>query len=192
MTMSAMGPDTEIDLSELHQAIIDRIAAQFPDVQTVTDYREEDRTRMPLPAILVELTDFEAVPDQDPGTGQLAMLARWEARIIIGWRTAAAQREVRKLAAALGAFAHLNRWGKPVEAAEVLTMTPDAFDPALDQFVVWRVEWAQIVHLGESVWKNDGTIPVDVLYSYAPEVGEDNEPAYEELDVDAPLGGALE
>ena len=177
----SQGPDTEIDLDELHQNIIDRVAAQFPAVVTVADYRE-DRQRLPLPAILIELDDIEAAPDEDPGTQQLAARTRWIARIIIGFKTANAEREIRKLAAALGAFVHMQRWGQPVEAAQVLTISPDTFDPSLDQYVVWAVEWQQIVHLGASVWTPDGELPETVLYSYVPFVGEPYEDQYTEIE----------
>lgn len=177
------GPNTEISLDLLHQAIIDAVAAQFPALVTVEDYRE-DRRSLPLPAVLIELVDLDAAPDSDPGTGQLAMTAQFEARVIIGFRTSAAQREIRKLATALGAFAHLQRWGLPIGPAEVLTIGPDDFSPELDQYVVWSVQWQQDVHLGDSVWTNDGTIPQDVLYSYAPDIGPENEPDYEPLDGD--------
>ena len=176
-----MGPDTEIDLDTLHQNIIDRVAEQFPSVVTVADYRE-DRQRLPLPAILIELDDIEAAPDEDPGTEQLAARTRWIARIIIGFRTANAEREIRKLAAALGAFIHMQRWGQPVEAAQVLTISPDTFDPSLDQYVVWAVEWQQVVHLGASVWKPDGELPEAVLYSHVPRIGIPYEPEYKPLE----------
>jgi len=173
--------DTEIDLSAVHQAILDAIAAAFPAVVTVADYRE-DRRDLPLPAILVELSDFEANPEEDPGTEQLPVLARFEARILIGFRTPNAEREIRKLAGALGVLVHQNRWGKPVGPAELLTITPDDMDPELDQYVVWRVEWQQALHLGASVWTNEGDIPTTVLYSYEPDTGTGNEGEYEELD----------
>lgn len=188
--MSQTGPNTEIDLSAVHQSIIDAIVAAFPAVVTVEDYRE-NRKGLPLPAIMVELVDMEAAPDEDPGTEQLAMRTRFEARIIIGFRTANAEREIRKLAGALGAFVHQNRFGQPIEPAEVLTITPDDFDPDLDQYVVWRVEWQQILHLGATVWTNEGEIPETVLFSYVPRVGIPYEDEYFELDQDAQLGDEL-
>ena len=173
--------NTEIDLNSLHQAIIDAIAAQFPTLQTVVDYHD-DRKTLRTPAVLVELSDFEATPDDDPGTEQLAVLARFEARIVIGFRTPNAEREIRKLAAALGVFIHMKRWGQPAGPAEVLTITPDTFEPDLDQFVVWRVEWQQPLHIGVSVWNNDGMIPIEVLLSYVPDIGPGNEEKYEPID----------
>lgn len=175
------GPDTEIDLGTVHQAIIDAVAAQFPDVVTVADYRD-DRDRLPLPAILIELEDMEGAPDEDPGTGQLAMMARFVARVIIGFRTPTAEREIRRLAGALGAFVRLNRWNQPIGPAEVLVIGPDAFAPELDRYVIWRVEWQQVVHLGASVWTNEGDIPVTVLVGVAPDIGTGHEADYQDID----------
>lgn len=188
--MSQTGPNTEIDLNNLHQAIIEAIALQFPSLALVEDYRD-DRKALPLPAALIELVDFEGNPDEDPGTEQLPVIARFEARIIIGFRTANAEREIRKLAAAVGAFVHQRRWGLPVGPAEVLTITPDDFEPDLDQYVVWRVEWQQAVHLGQSVWTNDGTIPTTVLFSIVPDVGPEHVDDYEPVDLSSPLGPEL-
>ena len=175
------GPNTEIDLDAVHQSILDAISGQFPALVTVADYRE-DRKRLPLPAVLVELADLEAVPEEDPGTGQLAIRARFEARVIIGFRAANAEREIRKLSGALGAFVHHNRWGQKIGPAEVLAIGPDSFDPDLDQYVVWAVEWQQIVHLGQTAWTNDGEVPETVLYSWSPEIGPEHEADYASLD----------
>jgi|GEM_PF-805806 len=146
-----MDANTEIDLNQLHQSIIDAIALQFPDLATVDDYHEE-RKRLASPACLIELADMEGSPDDAPGTEQLAMLARFEARIIIGFRTANAKREIRKLAAAIGVFIQANRFGQPISPAEVTAITPDDFSPELDQYEVWRIEWQHIIHLGATVW----------------------------------------
>lgn len=175
-------PDTAINLDGLQDAIIASIAGAFPALATVEDYRE-DRKQLALPAVLINLTDFEPDPDADPGTEQLAAIARFEALIVIGFRTANAKREIRKLAAALGLHVHMNRWGQPVEAARVTSIVPDDFAPELDRFEVWRVEWQQIVHIGTSVWNNDGIIPTQVFVSFSPDVGSDNEAEY--IDVQA-------
>lgn len=146
-----MDAHTEVDLNALHQAVLDGIATRFPDLVTVDDYRD-DRQSLPLPACLVELVDLEPDAELDPGTEQLAVLARFEARLVLGFRTTSAQREIRKLAAAVGAHVHRNRWGLPIGPAEVTAIGPDDFSPELDQHQVWRVEWQQLVHLGQSVW----------------------------------------
>jgi hypothetical protein len=171
--------DTQIDLDALHQAILDAIAAQFPALTTVADY-PEDRAQLIAPACLVELIDLEPT-GEDPGTGQLAALARFSARIVLGFRTPGGEREVRKLAAALAVFVHQQRWGLPIAPAEVTAIEPDDFEPQLDRFLVWSVQWAQVVHLGASVWTNDGAIP-QALFSFTPYIGVPNEPAYQPIE----------
>jgi hypothetical protein len=185
-----VGPIISLDLDALHTAIVDRLAAQFPAMQTVAAY-PGDRTTLRAPAILVELEDFEGAPDDNPGTEQLPVVARFSARIVIGFRTANAKREIRKLAAAVGVFVHRNRWGQHVGPAEVLTITPDDFEPALDQFEVWRVEWQQPLALGAGVWTNDGSIPTEVLFSVVPDIGPPNVDEYEPVDLSSPLGPEL-
>ena len=177
--MTGPQPDTALDLDALHDGIIASIRAAFPDLAAVEDYRE-DRQALPIPAVLIELTELEPSPDEDPGTEQLAALARFDAHIVLGFRTPQIKREIRKLAAALAFHIHGSRWGQRVGPAEVTAIAPDDFTPELDQFEVWRVEWQQLVHIGESVWRNDGATPVPV-FSWSPDIGPGNEVKYQPL-----------
>lgn len=176
-----MNADTQIDLEELHGAIVTAISGQFPDIETVEFYREEEE-RQPdfdTPACLLELAELEPVPEEDPGTEQLAVYARFEARLVIGFRTERAKIEIRKLAAAFAVFLRQRRWGLPVGQAEVLAIAADNFSPELDRFEVWRVEWRQLVHLGESVWiDTTSTMPDEPVYSFSPDIGTGNEEDY--------------
>lgn len=170
---------TVITLDALHEAIVAAIRQQFPSLATVEAYRQP-RGTLPLPACLVELAELEAADDLDPGTGQLALQARFEARLVIGFRQEGRNPglEIRKLAAALAHFVHQQRWGLPVGAADVLGCWPDDFDPGLDQFECWRVEWQQVIHLGESVWTDEGQTPTPYL-AWAPEIGAAHESDYQ-------------
>lgn len=176
--------NTAVTLDAVHAAIVAKIAAQYPTVHTVAAYRL-DRKSLPLPAILVELTEMEAAPAGDaldPGTGQLSVWARFEARVILGFRTTNAKLEVRKLAAALAQYVHLNRWGVPVGPAEVIGCYEDDFGQVgangeLEQFEIWRVEWRQVIHIGSSVW-TDTVTPDQPVYSWVPDVGIGHEADY--------------
>ena len=93
-------------LADLHDAIVRAIRGQFPTLRTVEAYRE-DRKSLPTPACLVELSEKEAEDGLDPGTGQLAVKARFEARLILGFRQEGCPKlAVRRLAAALAVFVH--------------------------------------------------------------------------------------
>lgn len=168
---------TELELGALHEAITAHIRAEFLGWVTVEAYRQ-DRKTLPVPACLVELVEMEAPEDLDPMTGQLALLTRWEARIVLGFRQAKNPAlEIRKMAAALAAFVHGQRWGLPVGEARIQGAWPDDFAPEQEQYECWRVEWQQVVHVGRSVFDDAGITPA-VLYSWAPEIGEAHEKQY--------------
>lgn len=187
-----MNANTNVDLAALHAAIVADIQAQFPALVTVEFYRE-DRKDLPKPACLLELTELESLPEDDPGTEQLAVMAKFEAELVISFRTPQAKQSIRLLAASLAAWLRLRRWndqanpGKklPTGAALVIGAYQDDFavmggqrDQAIEQFEVWRVEWQQIIHLGATVWTDEGTTPSIVYMGQAPEVGTGNEGDY--------------
>lgn len=167
-----MDRNTEVTLDQVHDGIVSTLQAQFPAVN-VEAYRL-DRKDLPLPSILVELTEMEVVPELDPGTGQLAVMATFEAQVVIGFRQPGknAKREIRNLAGALAAFARLQRWGCKIGPAQVVGAYRDDFEPELDQYEVWRVEWQQVVHLGETVWKGGNPPPDTVFVSDGGEYGQ--------------------
>lgn len=182
--------NTEVDLGVFHDAIVADIKAQFPDLATVEFYREVDERAegMPLPACLLELSEMPASNDDDPGSTQWPTVARIEARLIIGFRTPRAKIEVRKLAGALAVWLRRRRFNDPTTpgrtlptgAADVIGCFPDEFDPALDRYEVWRVEWDQQLDLGATVWTNEGVTPTPV-FSWAPDIGIGHEDKYDEI-----------
>lgn len=173
-----MNINTEVDLSALHATITAAIQAKFPALQTVEFYRE-DREELPVPACILDMPEFEGAPEVDPGTGQLAVMMRFEAEFIIGFRTPAAKMSVRMLVAAFAAFLHEARWpGGLTGPAEHIHAYKDDFKPVLDQYEVWCVEWRQVVHLGESVWNDAGVTPTTIYLGFAPEIGTGYEDKY--------------
>ena len=173
-----MNANTVTTLDAVHDGIIAAIKAQFPDLKTVEAYRL-DRKSIATPACLIEMTEMDIDMDIDPGTEQLATVAQFEARFVIGFRQGAKnpKLEVRKLAASFAAFARLQRWGCPIGPAEVVGIYPDDFDPELDQFECWRVEWRQVIHLGDTIWKDGGEVPTP-FFSWAPNFGDANKDGY--------------
>ena len=171
-----MNANTEVDLAELHAAIVADIKAAFPDLATVEFYRE-DRKSLPKPACLLNISEMEALDDEDPGTEQLAVLAHFEAELVISFRTPEAKQSICLLAAALAAWLRKRRWTNykgntpklPTGPAMVSGAYQDDFkiagrdsEKGLEQYEVWRVEWMQLIHLGKTVWTNEGTVPAEV------------------------------
>lgn len=174
-----MGPNTEVDLNDVHQAIISALTAQFADLNFY-EY-EDNRKKIKTPACTIELIDMEPDYEMDPGTEQLPVKASFVARIILGFRTQDVKREVRKLSGAMASFINKNRFGKPIGPALVLSISPDAFEPDLDKYEVWQIEWTHDINLGQTVWINDGTIPTSVLASWEPNTGIPHENDYEDI-----------
>jgi hypothetical protein len=86
---------------------------------------------------------------------------------------------VRKAAAALAVFLHNRHWaGIHADECVVTVCMRDEFDPVMDQWAVWRVEWNNRAFLGDSAWNNDGTVPI-AYFSFAPDIGIPNKDKYE-------------
>jgi hypothetical protein len=171
--------NTELTLGGLHDAIEAQLAAAFPAFRTVQFYRDDESESLPTPALLLEMTEAEPAPDRDSGTGQWHAFARFEGRIIMSARSGAAKREIRKAATALATWLNLRRFaGVPTDECQVIACERDEFSPKLDRFEAWRVEWVQLVMLGESAWINDGIVPEELYIGFAPDIGAAHELDY--------------
>lgn len=196
-----MNANTQIDLDVLHAAIVQDIKNQFPDLKTVEFYRGEgndhdDRKLLPVPACLLNLSEFEPAEDEDPMTGQLAVVAHFEANLIIRFTEQNAKRSIRKLAAAFSAWIRSRRWTNPTNTQQKLPTGeamftgayPDDFssisagrEKQLDQYEIWKVEWRQTLHLGEFTWADEGDTPTAVFLGQTPKVGNDFIDEYEQV-----------
>lgn len=163
-------PTTSVvtQLEAYQAAVLAAIRARFPIFKTVDAFPEE---RMPkeveLPAFFFEINELEAAPTHDAGTGQAPIDVRVECHLIFSFKTPGVKNWLKSLAADVLAFAKLNRWGVRCEPCQVIGAFPDSFHPDLVQFCVWRVEWHQVLDLGDSVWDalpGDPTSPPDKLF----------------------------
>jgi hypothetical protein len=169
-----------LDLDVLTSTITAQIAAQFPQLETV-EFDRIDRANMPMPACILDLDEMDAnVPD--PGTDQLAVTARFEARLVVGFKDWKAKQEVRKLAAAFATWMNQRSFGPaaPSRPAKVVALRRDDFHPVLDEFEVWCVEWHQEILLGTDVWEGyqPRPEPMNVFLGIAPDIGPGHEADY--------------
>lgn len=142
--------------TDLHQAICTTLKKEIPSIQTCEVY-PAIRRELIAPAVFIELSSFEK--GNDPGTEELAIKARFEARVVIDSTVENAPLIVRSLAAEVARIVNKNTWEKNVSPAEFLSAEPDGFRPELDAYLVWLVEWSHQLHLGKSVWKEGKTKP---------------------------------
>jgi hypothetical protein len=175
----------EVTIAGFQDAVCAELQAAFPDFKLVEfDREEDDRDELEpedLPALLLDLTEFEHAEDDDRGTGQQPMRCRLEARLILPYRTARAKTAARTMAAAIASWLRLKRFtaeGVRTEQAQVIGAYRDEF-AGQDRYVVWRVEWTQILQLGTNIYAEDFQQPPAVRFSFAPEIGNGHEPDYQ-------------
>lgn len=172
-----------IDLGEALDVVVASLAAQFTSFKTVAA-EDESRDALKVPALIIQMSEIEPSPDADPHTGQLPCYIRFEARVVMGHRTPEVRREVVKAAGAIATFIHSNRLGVSWGAAVIGIIEPDEFSPIADKFDVWRIEWVHEANLGATYFVNDGVTPTEILVSYVPEIGPDNEAEYTAVNSD--------
>jgi len=134
---------------DLHQAICTTLKEEIPAIQTCEVYGAVHR-EIVAPAVFVELVSLE--PGKDPGTEELALRARFEARVVVDGRNSSIV--VRSLAAEVARVVSKNTWRvKNIAPGEFLSAEVDNFRPELDAYLVWLVEWTHELHLGKSIWE---------------------------------------
>lgn len=193
-----MANNQTTDVTALHAAILAQIAAQYPVFKTVDDYPVDKRVPV-VPAFILENEDGEVTPPDDFWTGQTPIELRFCARVIMPTATDSIGRTVRALAYDIAAFIYQNKFGCPVGAAVPGMISEDNFEPALDQFTVWRVEFTMLANVGASAWDDwvtpkdtsdqlgapdpdlTGTDPADLdtRYSFDPDIGAGHENDYQ-------------
>ncbi|XGA08602.1 MAG: hypothetical protein U0X86_000863 [Wolbachia endosymbiont of Xenopsylla cheopis] len=136
--------------NELHDKICRTIKSEIPAVQTCENY-PVGRKEILAPAVFIELTSLE--PGKDPGTEELALRVRFEARVVIDSSIDNAFLVVRSLAAEVARVVNKNTWNmENISPAEFISAAGDGFKPELDAYLVWLVEWVHEAHVGHSIW----------------------------------------
>lgn len=142
---------------DLHQAICSTLKEEIPAIQTCEIY-PAIRKELVAPAVFVELVSLES--EKDPGTEELALKARFEARIMIDSTIENAAIIVRSLASEVAKVVNKNTWNvENVSPGEFISGGGDDFRPELDAYLVWMVEWVHELHLGESFWLEEKIKP---------------------------------
>ncbi|WP_253303090.1 MULTISPECIES: hypothetical protein [unclassified Wolbachia] len=142
---------------DLHKAICTKLKEEISAIQTCDIY-PSIRKELLAPALFVELVSLES--GKDPGTEELALKARFEARIVIDSTIENAAIIVRTLAAEVARVVNKNTWNvENVSPGEFISAEIDGFRPELDAYLVWLVEWSHQLHLGKSIWTENTIKP---------------------------------
>lgn len=141
--------DEPFSLEQLYRSIERHIRGHLPGVQSVAVWPNID-DRVSLPAVFVELAEME--PGQDPGTGEVGLSCKFEARVITDPIQSDHHQQAAFLAGQLAVLLRMQSWGVEVEPAEFVRAMQDWTKPELDGYTVWVVEWTQQIYLGETQW----------------------------------------
>lgn len=170
---------SELTLEQMYDAISATIRAQMPAIR-FADAWPDIKRRIILPAVLLELDELE--PGDDPGTGETALIARFQARIIVDSRPEAGNRAASMLASQLAVLLRDQQWGLPIDTAQFLRACPDFMRPELDGYTVWLVEWTHEFHLGQFTWPWQDDSGRVLYLGIDPETGSGNEHHYWRVD----------
>lgn len=174
-----------LSLDQLYAAICAGIAAALPGAQSVEVWPDlRQRRGIPLPAVLLELAELE--PGTDPGTGETALIGRFQARIVVDPVVAQPEQRASLMAAALAVALRGQRWGLPIDAAEFVDASLDWFKPELDSYVVWLVEFRHEFHLGQLEWPYADSTGTTLYLGIDPDTGPGHEPDYWPAGEEAP------
>lgn len=171
------------NLAQLHAPIVDGLRAKLAGVPTVEAYPATQR-RIRLPAVLIELAEME--PGTDPGTGETALVGRFQARAIVDPSQAGADLVVRELAARIAVGLTHATWGLEITPAQLVQIGEDSFKPELDAYLVWVVEWTHEFHLGDMAWPYPDESGLTVVLGVYPETGAGKETSYWPLGEEPP------
>lgn len=168
--------DDPIPLAKIYSAIEQYISDAIPGLAYVGTMPDGIEV-VPVPAVVLELAGLESA-DKDPGTGETAVDARFEARVIVGADEPNCLHVVAFVAAQLAVLLRLQSWGLAVEFAQFVRAERDWSRPELDSFAVWVVEWTQVIYLGEEEWPWPRE-PGPLKFAFDPESGSGNEGLYQ-------------
>lgn len=167
--------DDPIPLSQVYAAMEQHIMKAIPGLQYVGTMPSGIEV-VPPPAVVLELAGFESA-EQDPGTGQAAVDARFEARVLVPGEDENCLQVAAFVAAQLAVLLRMQSWGLPFGFAEFLRAERDWSRPELDSFAVWVVEWTQVIYLGEEEWPW-AREPGPVVFGFDPQTGAEHEGDY--------------
>lgn len=138
-----------LPLDALYAAIERHITEAIPALQYVGTM--PDRLEcVATPAVVIELAEWE--PGPDPGTGEVGVDMRFEARVIVAGEEDHSLRMAAFAAAQLTVLLRMQTWGVVGDQAKFVRAAQDWTRPELDGYAVWVVEWTQVLYLGAEEW----------------------------------------
>jgi hypothetical protein len=146
--------NTSINLSDVHQAIIDALKDRFPKV-TIASYDPSENLESLAPACLLNIEELPKAPDV--GDGRYPVLAQFAIHCVLGREVDNLQMELQEFAVAVSQFVYEKGiWlkGSVLEKPFNIEAYPGNFrKETKGGFDSWVVNWEQKLYLGASTWQ---------------------------------------
>lgn len=164
------------EVAELHAAMAATIRQAMPDVVDVQHYPKIEEG-LPMPALYFAMSGLG--PGPDPGDGRTAVLATFEACVLVESDRDQAHLQAAVLATKLVKLLHNQYWGvASVDLATHVQAMPSESLPELVQCAAWTVLWRHVIYLGETEWVWPDEPPGSLVFAFAPDTGPGNEESY--------------
>lgn len=164
------------ELAELHAAMEATIRQAMPQVVDVQHYPKLEEG-MPMPALYFALSGL--APGPDPGDGRTALMATFEACVLVESDREQAHLQAAILASKLFRLLdHDQYWGVDcVDLAHDIHAMPSESIPELLQCAAWTVQWRHVLYVGDTEWPWDDQ-PGKLVFAFDPETGPAHKDGY--------------
>lgn len=169
-----------IDLNQYHHAVTDFIAQGCPWLSAVHVYPEINGP-FKTPCAFFAVKSWDLAPDT-PADSQLKINLSCVLLVAVNKTANDYAKYIRQAAMGMTVFLQRSRLGVPSEPVQVLGAEPADFIPDLEAYEVWGIDFLHSIYVGESLYKDEnGAVPQRIFTSFAPLIGQNNEPFYSEI-----------
>lgn len=137
------------EILELIDNIETQIKEKFPDYYVFSDDDEILNSTPPLPAIFINLTDFDYYETNSNTAFQVS--CNFEAYIMLDFKSSDVKRQIKLIASKLAALVHNNKWGYNTIGARFKGAYPDDLAPALENTNIYKIEWEQYLYISNDL-----------------------------------------
>lgn len=166
-------------LDTIIDSIISTIKKSFKnrEIDVVLDSPFDKKIKTPA----VRLTFAGIDEGEDKGDDRDPVRFTITAYCVLSNQTEKVERQILSFGTDLFRLVRKNTWklGDIAERPENITGFPAYFNPEKEGFESYGIRWEQTFYLGESCWKDEGTLPLFVWWGKSPDIGKGHEDDYD-------------
>lgn len=153
-----------------HEAVIEALRS-LSWVNNADDYPEQ-ATQITTPAVFFSIMGWEQSPSND---GQLNVEFECDLFVVIDKASNTIDKPqiyARSAAADISQWINGQTFGlEGLQPAAFISAGPDSFDPAMDDYIVWRITYSQSAAMGEDPFESVAGPLREVWLGAAPDIG---------------------